>query len=304
MKALCRPLRRIALSMASIFAIVSTVNICRADPPKYPVCLSWPVHVGDQFDLSLAGSRTKTVLTRRDGGAPEIALADFAVIAEGRCVVRELNESREIKKLSFAIVRLQRDDALLCQAGTVVEMDLSPSLPTYTINGKPAGATLTEALDFVAMASHGMASGGENGDVLFGTKDSVAVGSSWPVNRDSISRILEKSGIETSPSDIAGTVQLIDDRNWEGVPALTLRLKIYADKIVGGSSTNRHIDDGKLAVKEEIKSTRNGIPRPLFHSRESHFAIMVHGIDAQKHPYTSDVTWGEAMSAAYRNFAR
>jgi len=199
-----------ALTMA--LSAIPTANAADS-APTYTINLAPANKVGTKFTLAVDASdkqQNSLLLTIPGAPAPQSQNQNEEVVAhlEGTAEVLAIYPNGSIQKIAITVKTLQatlngQTMPGLPAAGAKIIGERTPTSKSYTVDGQPAPASTAKVLGIVF----------EFGDEkrtdqdVFGPKNPVTVGASWPVNSESmIAGLKEEMGAEISGA--SGTMKL------------------------------------------------------------------------------------------------
>lgn len=197
--------KRIFAAAAFFFLAVSVF----AQEATYEIKLHRPSEVGGKHRLEVHGKREESQVTRTE--AQTIGERKRAVSVElvSEVTVLEVNSVGKSRRESHKIVKFTKTEGdttrSLLDAGTEVVATASGIRADFTVDGAPASAEVAEALRLVVSCAEDETTD----DDVFGTKEAVKVGQSWPVNSAVIARELTNNiGVAIAPEDVSGQMTL------------------------------------------------------------------------------------------------
>ncbi len=192
---------------------------------KYDIHIAPADHAGHKYLVSAKG------MTFRQMSAGERILAgeDYRVEFEGRAEVLEVDGKGQAVRIAFTVGRFTKitgDQAIeLLKPGSVVLSDGSLKEPLSLLDGEIG----EEARQAFGLVDSPHKPGDATDDEIFGTKEPMSIGDSWPVNSKLAAEEMRDSGVEIPPEHMHGRVELAAKEKIAGSDCLSLRGDLKAD---------------------------------------------------------------------------
>jgi hypothetical protein len=216
-----------------VVALLFTASAAFAadDDKAYVVKLHRPDQKGAKFDVTIAGAVRQQTRMRQGENASEPADHLYGVELKGVVEINEVDEKGNAMRATYTVERcvkvVENNDEVIVAKGGVVVAEAGEKDTTFTLKDGELTEEQKNALDVVASLPRKNA---PTADDLFGTKEKQGVGSSWPVNVETLAADAKSFGMAFDTSKTKGTVRLVGVEQRDGVEFL----KLTAETNVGG----------------------------------------------------------------------
>ena len=221
--------------MPKTFAAAITLLLCAAltaaaqeekkdDKKQYDVRITRPLKVGQKYRITADGALLRQVTLRSGREEKQQPEVGFGVRLEGTVEVLAVDDVGEESKVACTVDKCTRitpeGETPLVEKGKVIVAEGQEKDTKFTLKdgaALPKGAS--EALELVISLDTGDTL---TDDELFGTKEKKAVGESWPVAPEAVSKDAARVGVVVKPEDVEGLFRLDGVEKAEGQECLRL----------------------------------------------------------------------------------
>lgn len=210
-----------------LFAVILVLPLFSASAQEYEIRLRRANKPGDRIQTTIAAREIKEMSATANGQPFQSEKQDSTVEFDGVVEILKVEAKGRATKVSATVDRLVKKgtggSSVIAPKGATIIASVNGLKQAYLINGSPAGAEATKALDLVFALSRG----GPTDDEIFGTKEKKKVGESWNIN----AALAKKGLVETlrlPVKALSGKVTLKGIVNRAGGEAL----KISADMVI------------------------------------------------------------------------
>ncbi|HUT12099.1 MAG TPA: hypothetical protein VMY42_16475 [Thermoguttaceae bacterium] len=177
----------------------------------YEIRMSRPMKVGEKYELTASGSKSKRMTTSVQGQVVKEDKSSFTAKLEGTITVLEVDERGQEQKITLTVskcvmsVNGDADEKEALTEGTEVVAQLRDGEEVFLIDDKPAPSDIEEMLDLFST----LPTTKVTGDDMFGTKERKKVGDSWAINSTAAARGFDAGkGTKVEPENIKGSTKL------------------------------------------------------------------------------------------------
>ena len=246
------PARRLIARVALVAAGVGVLSVQPSSATAadtYPIQLSRPYKVGQEFAVVADGHSDQTVKVSANGMAQPDRVEKYAAQMTGTEKVLAVNETNgEASKLQVTVEKLTKDGVELFPAGTVIVADRGDDgQPAFSANGADVEADKAGVLGMlVDITRPGKKVGA---DAMFGTTKPQPVGGQWDGNAAGVAADLAGDGLPVSAEHLKASSKLLADDPVDGKPVETIETTIAADPLeVGKRVKTLTVAGGSMSV--------------------------------------------------------
>ena len=171
-------------------------------------------HVGDTFNVDGIVVVTGRVSRSFPNNQSNFQNFNSFVALEGAVKVLEVDKNGEASKYECTVDLAISDGKLFCQKGKVIIAERRESSEVFTIDGKAAEPTVSEALSSI-LPTHNP-NDNETLDTMVGTSQPQPVGATWPVNREALARSIANHRMTPDKANIRGQHKLVSVKERAG----------------------------------------------------------------------------------------
>ena len=191
----------IALGCGTLLSATATAQ-------EFTIRLTRPSLSGQRYRLVAEASRTRHVVTKKDGAVVAEQQSKKSIELDAVVTVSRLNAKGRVAQKMLVIQRCVQIEGKnrqeLLAKGDVVIIAKLDSTPTFRLVGGVMTPSVTKALELI----FGTKSRAADDDELFGSRQRRKVGESWPINAEAVARSLKSEGIEVKSEQVSGKMQL------------------------------------------------------------------------------------------------
>jgi hypothetical protein len=212
----------------------------QGDTKQYEVKITRPLKVGQKYKLTADGALLRQVTLRAEGQEKKQPEEGFGVRLEGTVEVLAVDDVGEESKVSCTVEKCTRispeGETELLPKGKVLIAEGQKKDTKFTLqDGTPLAEGASEALELVISLDTGDTL---TDDDLFGTREKKAVGDTWPVAPEAVSKDAERVGVVVRPGDVDGLFKLDGMEKAEGVDCLRLSGSLKMKKLTRRADEN------------------------------------------------------------------
>ena len=207
---------------------------------EFTIRLTRPSVSGQRYRLTAEASRSRRVVTKKDGEVLRDQQTKKSVELVAEVTVMRLNAKGRVSQKLMVIERfVQTEDESrreLLAKGDVLILSSLDGKPTFRLKGSVLTPSATKALELI----FGSNSRAADDDELFGSRQRRKVGDSWPINAEAVARSLKSEGLEVATEQVSGQMQLARRLKYADIDSLHIsgRMKLaevtFADAVLPG----------------------------------------------------------------------